>query len=145
MTRNQDSTDGPAFVCHDKDDDSSSQFPANYLLTIIYFNSLTPCGFDYILKFVNFKLISTINIFSIFCEIAIRWMPQHLTDHLSTLGKVMACCRPATSHYLSQCWPRSCRHMTSQGHNELTWILTESTIFSSPIPMYSVHSQLAQS
>ena len=33
------------------------------------------------LKLVNFKLISTIIIWSIFCEIAIRWMPQYLTDH----------------------------------------------------------------
>ena len=33
------------------------------------------------LKLVKFKLISTINIVSIFCETAIRWMPRHLTDH----------------------------------------------------------------
>ena len=44
--------------------------------------SLAPGGFFYYsLKLVNFKLISTINIFSFFCEIAIRWMPQPLTDH----------------------------------------------------------------
>ena len=47
----------------------------------IYVNSLAPGGFDYGLKLVNFKLISTINVLSIFCEIAIRWMPQHPTDH----------------------------------------------------------------
>ena len=52
-------------------------------------NSLAPGGFDYSLKFVNFKLISMINILSIFCEIAIRLMPQHLTDHYSTLVQVM--------------------------------------------------------
>ena len=63
-----------------------------------------PWGFDYSLKLVNFKLISMINNF---CEVAIRWMPQHLTDHLSTLVQVMAWCHQATSHYLSQCWPRS--------------------------------------
>ena len=45
------------------------------------FNSLVPGGFDYSLKLVNFELISMINILSIFCKIAIRWMPQHLTDH----------------------------------------------------------------
>ena len=44
-------------------------------------NSLAPRRFDYSLKLVNFKLIATINILSIFCEIATRWMPQHLTDH----------------------------------------------------------------
>ena len=40
-------------------------------------------------------------------EIALRWMPQALTDDKSTLVQVMAWCRQATSHYLSQCWPRS--------------------------------------
>ena len=70
-------------------------------------NSLPPGGFHYSLKLVNVKLISTINIWSIFCEIAIRWMPQYLTDHLSTLVQVMAWCRQATSHYLRQCWSRS--------------------------------------
>ena len=48
-----------------------------------------------------------INILNIFCEIAIRWMRQLLTDPLSKLVQVMAWCRQATSHYLSQCWPRS--------------------------------------
>ena len=71
-------------------------------------NSLAPGGFDYSLKLGNFKLlISTIVIWSIFCEIAIMWMPQYLTDHQSTLVQVMAWCRQATSHYLSQCWPGS--------------------------------------
>ena len=45
------------------------------------FKSLASGGFDYSLKLVNFKLISTINILSISREIAIRWMSQHLTDH----------------------------------------------------------------
>ena len=44
-------------------------------------NSLAPGEFEYSLKLVDFKLISTINILSIFCEIAITWMPQYLTDH----------------------------------------------------------------
>ena len=44
-------------------------------------NSLIPGGFDYSLKLVNLKFISTMNIWSIFCEISIRWMPQYLTDH----------------------------------------------------------------
>ena len=38
---------------------------------------------------------------------ALRWMPLDLTDDKSTLVQVMAWCRQATSHYLSQCWPRS--------------------------------------
>ena len=40
-------------------------------------------------------------------EIALRWMPLDLTDDKSTLVQVMAWCRQAPSHYLSQCWPRS--------------------------------------
>ena len=47
----------------------------------IAFNSLAPGRFDCSLKLVNFILISTINILSVICEIAIRWMPQHLNDH----------------------------------------------------------------
>ena len=34
-------------------------------------------------------------------------MSVDLTDDQSTLVQVMAWCRQATSHYLSQCWPRS--------------------------------------
>ena len=41
------------------------------------------------------------------CKIALRWMPLDLTDDKSTLIQVMAWCLQATSHYLSQCWPRS--------------------------------------
>ena len=40
------------------------------------------------------------------CKIALRWMPLDLADNKSTLVQVMAWCRQATSHYLSQCWPR---------------------------------------
>ena len=54
--------------------------PTPFLDTILFY-SLAPGRFDFSLKLVNFKLISTINILSIFCEIAIRWMLQHLTDH----------------------------------------------------------------
>ena len=41
------------------------------------------------------------------CEIALTRKPQDLTDDKSTLVQVMAWCRQATSHYLSQCWPSS--------------------------------------
>ena len=41
------------------------------------------------------------------CEIALIWMSLDFTDDQSTLVQVMAWCRQATSHYLSQCWPRS--------------------------------------
>ena len=42
----------------------------------------------------------------IFCEIALIWMSLDFTDDQSTLVQVMAWCRQATGHYLSQCWPR---------------------------------------
>ena len=41
------------------------------------------------------------------CEIVLREMLLDLTDDKSTLVQVMAWCRQASSHYLSQCWSRS--------------------------------------
>ena len=71
------------------------------------FNSLAPgrCGCN--LKLVIFKLTSRVDILSISCEIALRWMTQDFIDDKSTLVQVMAWCRQATSHYLGQCRPRS--------------------------------------
>ena len=39
--------------------------------------------------------------------IVLNWMSLDLTEDKSTLVQVMAWCHQATSHYLSQCWPRS--------------------------------------
>ena len=39
--------------------------------------------------------------------IVLRWISLDLSDDKSTLVQVMAWCRQAKSHYLSQCWPRS--------------------------------------
>ena len=85
-------------------------------------NSLPSGGCCYNLKLVIFKLISRIDILSIYCEFALKWMPQDLIDDKSTLVlQVMVWRRQSTSHYLSQCWVRSMsRHMASLGHNELT-------------------------
>ena len=82
-------------------------------------NSLAPGRFDYSLKLVNFKLISMINILSIFCEIAIRSVPQYLTDHSphlfrKWLGAVRQQAITWTNVDLDPC-----RHMTSLGHKEL--------------------------
>ena len=52
-------------------------------------------------------------------EIALRWMPLDLTDDKSTLVQVMAWCRQATSHYLSQCSPRS---MSPNGVTGSQWV-----------------------
>ena len=40
-------------------------------------------------------------------EIALIWTSLDLSDDKSTLVQVMAWCRQATSHYLSQFWPSS--------------------------------------
>ena len=51
-----------------------------------------------------FKLDLVIDGWGISCEIALRWMALNHADHKITLVQVMACCRQATSLYLSQCW-----------------------------------------
>ena len=52
-------------------------------------------------------------------KIGVRWMPLDLTDDKSTLVQVMAWCRQATSHYLSQCWPR---FMSPYGVTRPQWV-----------------------
>ena len=46
-----------------------------------------------------------IDSWGISCKIALMWMPLDLADDRSTMVQVMAWCRQAASHYLSQCWP----------------------------------------
>ena len=41
------------------------------------------------------------------CEIVLILLSLDFIDDQSTLVQVMVWCRQATSHYLSQCWPRS--------------------------------------
>ena len=86
------------------------------------FNSLAPgrpgCHF----KTAIFNLVLLIGIFTSSNDNALRWMPWDFTNDKSTLVQVMARCRQATSHYLSQCWPSSMsptHHTVSPGHNEL--------------------------
>ena len=71
------------------------------------FNSLTPGRFQFNSRSIIFKLALVNGGWGISYEIALRWMPLDLTDDKSTLVQVMAWCGQATSHYLSQCWPRS--------------------------------------
>ena len=52
-------------------------------------------------------------------EIALWWMTLDLTDDKSTLIQVMDWCHQATSHYLSQCWPRS---MSPNGVTKPQWL-----------------------
>ena len=77
------------------------------LYRIICVNTLAPgrpgCNF----KTAIFNLVLLIGILTSSKDNALRWMPRDLTDDKSTLVQVMAWCRKAKSHYLSQCWPSS--------------------------------------
>ena len=82
---------------------------ANWLIVIVaysHINSLAPGRFQFNFRLAIFKLILVNGCWGISYEIALRWMPLDLTDDKSTLVQVMAWCRQATSHYLSQCWRR---------------------------------------
>ena len=72
-----------------------------------HFNSLASgrpgCHF----KTAIFNLVLSIDIFTSSNANPLRWMPWNLTDDKSTLVQVMAWCRQAAGHYLSQCWPSS--------------------------------------
>ena len=56
---------------------------------------------------VIFGLVLLIDGWAIFCEIALKYMALDIAVGKSTLVQVMAWCSQATSHYISQCWPRS--------------------------------------
>ena len=47
-------------------------------------------------------------------------MPQDPTNEISTMVKVMACRHQATSHYLSQCWPKFTSPHSVTSHDELS-------------------------
>ena len=66
-----------------------------------------------------FKLMLSIDGWGISCETAIRWLQQSFTGDKSTLIHVMAWCHQETSHFLSQCWPRS---MLPFGINVPQWV-----------------------
>ena len=82
-------------------------------------NPLASGIFEWNFREVLFKLISTIDVWGIACEIAIRRISLDLADNKSTLVQIMTWCRQATSHYLSQCWPRS---LSPYGITRLHWV-----------------------
>ena len=73
----------------------------------LFINSLVPRKFELKFRHVIFKQILVIDGWGISCEIALIWISLDLTDDQPTLLQVMAWCRQATSHYMSQCWSRS--------------------------------------
>ena len=52
-------------------------------------------------------------------SIALRWMQDSLSNGRSILDQVMAWCRPTTSHYLVQCWPR---YISPYGVTKPLWV-----------------------
>ena len=84
-----------------------------------FVNSLAPGRFKFNFWSVIFKLTLMNGGWDISYEIALRWMQLDLSDDKSTLVQVMDWCRQATSHYLSQCWPRS---MSSNGVTRPQWV-----------------------
>ena len=82
-------------------------------------NSLVPGGFRCDFKSSIFKLVLLIGTIRASLDKALRWMPWDFTDDKSTLVQVMAWCRQAPSHYLSQCWPRS---MSPYGVTKPQWV-----------------------
>ena len=77
------------------------------LISWVILNSLAPgkCGSNF--KCQVLEQILWIKFMNTSYEIALRQMLQNLTNERSTLAQVMAWCHEATSHCMSQCWPRS--------------------------------------
>ena len=82
-------------------------------------NSLAPGKCKWNFRYLIFKQVLVIDGWRISCKIALIWMSLDFTDDQSTLVQVMAWCRQATSHYLSQCWPRS---LTPYGVTRPQWV-----------------------
>ena len=79
-------------------------------------NSWAPGGFWLNFIWLVFKQTSDTDGRGFSREIVLRCVSLDQTDDKSTLVQVMAWCYQATSHYLSQCWPRS---MSSNGTTRL--------------------------
>ena len=100
----------------------------------IFLNSLAPVKFEWNLRHVIFKQILVIDGWGISSEIALIWMSLDFADDQSTLVQVMAWCRQATSHYLSQCWPRS---LSPYGVTRPQWVKTH-TFHNLPGPCLNI-------
>ena len=88
-------------------------------------NSLAPGKFEWKFSHVIWKQILVIDGWGISCEIALIWMSLDFTDDQSILVQVMAWCHQATSHYLSQCWPRS---LSPYGVTRPQWVNSLATV-----------------
>ena len=85
----------------------STSSDVNTGIVVRFLNSLDPGRFEWNFRYIMFKRILVTDGWGIACEIALIWMSLDFINDQSTLVQVMVWCRQATSHYLSQCWPRS--------------------------------------
>ena len=95
---------------------------------------------DEILGPFFFQIISVIDGWVISCEVALRWMSLDLADDKSTLVQVMAWCRQATSHYLSQCWPRS---LVPYGVTKPQWVKSVKEWYKMQMQIYIFSKQFS--
>ena len=93
----------------------------NFKCVVLIINSLAPGKFEWNFRHVIFRQILVIDGGGISCEIALIWMSLEFTDDQSTLDQVMAWCHQATSHYLSQCWPRSLSPYGAARPQSISW------------------------
>ena len=93
--------------------------PCCVVVILSFVNSLGPGRSEWNFRYVICKLISVIDGWGSFGEIALRWTSLYLGDDNSTLVQVMAWCHHATSHYVNQCWPRS---LTAYGVTRPQWV-----------------------
>ena len=92
---------------------------------VIFFNSLAQGRFWCDFKNSIFNLVLLIGVWRSLYDNALGWIPQNITDDKSTLVQVMAWCRQSTSHYPSQCWPRS---MSPYGVTRPQWVKSLKTM-----------------
>ena len=91
-----------------------------------------------------FNLILLISFFRSPDGIGVAWMPWNFADDKSTLVQVMAWCRQAPSHYLSQYWSGS---MSPYGVIGLQWFIPSTgmflweIIFTFPVPFLCIPVQ----
>ena len=76
-------------------------------------------SFEWNFRYLILQIISVIDGWGISCILALWWMSLGVTDDKSTLVQVRAWCRQATSHYLSQYWPRS---LSPYGVTRTQWV-----------------------
>ena len=92
------------------------------------FNTLAPGKFQWNFRYVIFKRILVIDDRDISCVFALIGMSLDFIHDQSTLVQVMAWCRQATSHYLSQCCPR---FLSPYGVSRSQWVKVPRWITSS--------------